>query len=119
MRRLLLLVMIALLPLRLWAADGMALQMAQAQLAASTVTAEAAAPHDCHTTMAAAPTEAGSEHESDSAAGHCFACHLCAAGVAAPLAAAQGRPASTALPLAPASRFASAEHRLVRKPPIA
>ena len=116
MRIWLLVILIALLPLRSWAGDAMAGQLLAQQLAAATQ-AEAAAPMaDCpgHAAMDAADagTDAG-------ASACCEQCQLCssvsprlAVGVALE------PPLTHARPIAAQPRFASASSLRLLRPPI-
>ena len=134
MRRLLLALMIVLLPLRGWLGDAMAMDLAAPAMQAVAAHAANAEPAHHggieHQADAATPpchedaqtpvtTHHGSEHPADHGHGHCTACQICHS-----VAATHG---SAALPvIAPRhaaprtvpARFASAEPRLVAKPPI-
>lgn len=114
MRIVLVVLMLALLPLRLWAAEGMAMRMAQEQLGASAATSM---PADCPM-MAKAGAVQDMQDEAPQASGQCASCHLCSASVcptpqavppgAAPAAAASG-----------SARYASADQPPDLRPPIA
>ncbi len=125
--------MLALLPLRMWAADGMAMRMAGAGLANASVSAQAghgmasmdmsSMPEDCP--MMAGKGESkthGHQPPGDESgpSGHatCLTCQLCAALATTfePSLARHAPP--TAKPLAALDRFASAEPRRESKPPI-
>lgn len=110
MRRLVLLLMIALLPARMWAAELMTLRMAEAELAPTAI----AMPADCPMLATA-----GADDQAAQPAGKlCIACPLCAAVAAAAIAVAGPAPAPLPASKAPASRYASAEARPEHKPPI-
>jgi len=83
MRTFTLFLMIALLPVRIWAADGMAVSMAKMEAAAAVVQdaqslrlQTANMPEDCPM-MAMDQADHGGEADARSAA-HCMACYLCA-----------------------------------------
>ena len=109
MRTVALLLMIALLPLRMWAADDMAIRMAQAGMVTM--------PEDCP--MMAASSGTGLQ-DSSTASTHasCLTCQLCAAFAANSM----GLAARHAQPMAPSDRashrFASADPLQELKPPI-
>jgi hypothetical protein len=131
-RSLVLILMIALLPLRMWASEGMAIQMAahgqqSSAMPADGPAAESAAPMS----MAGMSTEAmddcpmGAEghngspaEQSKGSAASCLTCQLCAALAALPVLSL----GSDAVPGSPtaavASRFDSADPVRERKPPI-
>ncbi|HEY8358300.1 MAG TPA: hypothetical protein VIL30_12655 [Ramlibacter sp.] len=114
MRTLVLLLMIALLPLRMWAADGMAVRMAQAQVSASQEM-----PADCPM-MAAAADEHGAhgDGESPASAEHCMTCHLSAAANAVPDVRLRQGPAPAGPPEPGSSRYLSAVVAPDLRPPI-
>ena len=138
MRHLLLVLMIALLPLRGWMGDAMATSMAAGQLQQQQVAAkmiaththeagaeghfghEAAAPeavqaaHDCAGDAADESSHAAGAHCESCAA--CQACHAVALSHSAP----DLNPVfnTPTLPHAAADQFASAEAALRQKPPI-
>lgn len=120
MRTVVLLVMIALLPLRMWAADGMAVRMAQAEaVTAAHAQGQAAMPDDCPMMANAGAADHGSQ-DAPPGQGHaaCLTCVFCAALAATGTPVAGGpAPAATPAPRGSAS-FASAEPRAVLKPPI-
>lgn len=120
MRRSILLLMLVLLPLRVWASDAMALRMVQVDMAtlqaAVTAVADQAMPDDCPMMSLATPAS-DDDHDPSTANAHCTACHLCAAAAADTTHAAQPRPLAGSMP-EPAARFLSADARLVLKPPI-
>jgi hypothetical protein len=118
MRTLVLILMIALLPARMWAAEGMAVRMASDQvMAASGASATGAMPEDCPM-MAKALGEAGSEDGAPQAATHCMACHLCAASACLPQVAFEQGPAPTGPPSASAAGFVDADLAPDLRPPI-
>ena len=123
MRTLVLLLMIALVPLRVWAADGMAVRMAQAGMAAPVDAADTrAAPEDCHMAMAAvhAAHSEGASHAPDdnTAAAQCMACHLCAACTVTAQARLGLGPAPAGPPEPFASHYQSADIARALRPPI-
>ncbi|RZJ21127.1 MAG: hypothetical protein EOO54_12620 [Haliea sp.] len=119
MRSFILILMIALLPLRMWAAEGMSQQMAAASSGAPAGMASmdsAAMPADCPF-MAA--TDGDPSGPSKDGAGVCASCQLCGAVAASEV----FESAPALLPrvlLAPrtADAFQSALPLLVDKPPI-
>jgi len=125
MRRWLLILMVALLPLRGWVGDAMAAQMLGQQLAAIESVAESAhreratghfdskdAAHDCHSAAPVADPAEGS-------CASCVQCQVCSALVlpsrVGPGAAVEAR----GLPATEGVHFASAPRAPVFKPPIA
>ena len=118
MRTLVLILMIALLPMRMWAAEGMAVSMASGQAAAAGVSAMEAMPEDCPM-MAKAQAGTGADDKSPQAASHCVACHLCAASACLPEVASEQGPAPTGPPALGSARYASAEVPRRLRPPIA
>ena len=118
MRTLVLILMVALLPLRLWAAEGMSVRMAQEQVAAASDASQAdRMPADCPM-MAKAAADNGSGDEAPQVAGHCVACHLCAASACLPDVAFDHARALAAPPLWSATGYASAEPEQALRPPI-
>ena len=118
MRTLVLILMIALLPMRMWAAEGMAVRMASDKaMSATSVSAMESMPEDCPM-MAKAKADAGSEDGAPQAAAHCMACHLCAASACLPEVAFEQGPAPTGPPVARGLSFASAELARDLRPPI-
>ena len=119
MRTLVLLLMVALLPLRMWAAEGMAVRMAQQQaVAAIGAAAMESMPDDCPM-MAKAKAEKGSGDDAPQAASHCMACHLCAASACLPEFAFEQGPAPTGPPETAVTSFDDAELAPDLRPPIA
>ena len=118
MRTLVLMLMIALLPMRMWAAEGMAVRMAADQAASgSGILAMESMPEDCPM-MAKAQAEKGSEDGAPQTASHCLACHLCAASACLPeVGLAQG-PAPTGPPAVSQPAYASADLARDLRPPI-
>jgi hypothetical protein len=112
MRRIVLVLMIALLPLRMWAAEDMAARMA-VQPPAAAAAMDAAMPADCP--MLHAQADDGSPSQQ---AGHCMACQLCAATAAPSTPVVSRGPAPGAPPPILAARFTSADVRHMHKPPI-
>lgn len=117
MRSFVLILMVALLPLRLWAAEGMSVRMAFDEAHAVIGAPVDSMPEDCP--MKARP-KAASDAGDDSAqsVSHCFACQLSAAS--APVAVANlGRgPAPAGLPSWSATLYASADLPRALRPPI-
>lgn len=120
--------MMALLPLRGWLGDAMAMQqMAPAmQAAAAAAPASAHAGHaamPCHDTNETAAPAAGTDGEAGShdshGHGHCTACQICHS-VAAGTNHAPPRPSAWrhAAPHTATPRFVSAEPRRLAEPPI-
>ncbi len=113
--RFFILVMIALLPLRAWSVERMAVHMAASEMAVAAGEPAAAMPADCpmHMTAAGDGTEPQAERG-------CQSCQLCMSlsPVTLPLLKAPGlRPLAAASPQA--DRYASAELARLVKPPIA
>jgi hypothetical protein len=134
MRRLLLALMILLLPLRGWLGDAMAMDLAAPAVQAVAVHVASAEPAHhggaehhadattppCHEdAQASAAAHDGGEHPAGHGHGHCTACQIChsVAATHGGTAPAVSAPRHAAPATAPA-RFASAEPRLVAKPPI-
>ena len=116
MRTLVLILMIALLPLRMWAAEGMAVRMAQDQVAAAGLSAAEPMPQDCPM-LAQAQAEPGSPDGAPTTA-HCMTCHLCAAAAClSEVAVAQG-PAPAGSPESRPSPYLSATLAPDLRPPI-
>lgn len=116
MRTLVLILMIALLPMRMWAAEGMAVRMAADRTAsAAGVSATDSMPADC---PMMAKAEAGSEDGAPQAATHCVACHLCAASACLPEVAFEQGPAPRGPPVASGLSYASADLARDLRPPI-
>lgn len=112
--RFFILVLIALLPLRAWSVERMAVHMAANEVAGATGEAVAAMPADCpmHMTAADDSTEPQAERG-------CQSCQLCMSLSPATLSLLKApglRPLSAASP--PADRYASAELARLVKPPI-
>jgi hypothetical protein len=120
MRAVLLFLMVALLPLRMWAADGMAVRMAHEQLhAASAAPANRAAmPDDCPMLQAHGDdtdTPAGSH---TAAGAHCSSCHLCAAATSSTPSARASVPSPTGPADVRPSRYSDAQLSRALRPPI-
>lgn len=119
MRRLLLIVvLLVMVPLRTWAGDAMAIQMAALSQASST----ASAPAPCHDAPAAA-SPATHDHRSHApcttTGTTCAACQACASvALLAPAALAEGPALPHALPRAGNARYTSVTVALSHKPPI-
>lgn len=120
MSRLVLVLLIALLPLRGWAAERMAVYMAASEAAAVAMVSEAQAmPADCPMLMQADNAEPGAD-QGDSKGHHgCHSCQLCMSLVAQ---ATEVQTAVIAEPFATATartdRFVSADLLRAVKPPI-
>jgi len=118
MRTLVLILMIALLPMRMWAAEGMAVRMAADPTAsASRISAMESMPEDCPM-MASAKAQEGSEGGAPQSASHCMACHLCAASACLREVAVEQGPAATGPPSARLHGYASADLARDLRPPI-
>jgi hypothetical protein len=116
-RRLVIVLMLALLPLRMWAAEGMLNGMALAGLGSPDAQA-ASMPADCPMLAASGHQPPQQGDQTGDVIVTCLSCQLCAAMATAPdlsldAACEHLRPA-----LAPAPRFASAHPLLDHKPPI-
>jgi hypothetical protein len=111
-RAAILILMIALLPLRLWAADDMAIRMAAQGDSAITAMAAESMPPDCP--MLAQANDTGQEGTSS----HCMACHLCAASAVFEHGAVLQVLAAASLTAEGVSRFASAVPPRDQRPPI-
>lgn len=116
MRTLALILMIALLPLRLWAADGMSVRMAHGEVVAAQQVAAHAMPDDCPM-MGNAPSDAAS-HDGSSPAPNCLTCHL-VASVSTPEPALPQAAAPSGPPRYGPSRYLSAQSAPDLRPPIA
>lgn len=125
MRAALVVLMLALLPWRLWAADAMAVRMAQADVAA-TVAAVPAASAEQPSSLAGMPADcpmlaalADDAQPGDGQAGvHCPSCHLCAASAFMPLPVAVQQPAPAGPPRQSAGRYTSTAPAPDLRPPI-
>ena len=117
MRTIVLVLILALLPLRMWAADGMAVRMAQEQAASAEMPAAHAMPEDCPM-MAQAGAEQGLHHEPSSEA-QCVTCYLCAAAASLPSLGLAHGAAPAAPPGSRLVRFASTDLAPDLRPPIA
>lgn len=110
--------MVALLPLRMWAAEGMAVRMAQDEIAAASGMAEMAAmPEDCPMMAQAQPASA-SQDDAPQNVSHCVACHLCAASACVPEIAFEQGPIPTGPPMARGPAYVSADLARDLRPPI-
>ena len=124
MRHLLLALMIALLPVRGWVGNAMAVDMAAQQVAMAqsmALNTEAPMPADCPMHAQAAADEAGTSQ--DTAAGpHCNGCDSCELCLALASFTWTQPPTATftpyAEPLASGTRFSSADSVSSLKPPI-
>lgn len=118
MRALVLILMIALLPMRMWAAEGMAVRMASDQaIAAAGVSARESMPQDCPM-MAKAKDQSGSRDDAAHTASHCMACHLCAASACLPEVAVDQAPPPTGPPVASGLSYVNADLARDLRPPI-
>ena len=117
MRTLVLILMIALVPMRMWAVEGMAVRMAADQSASAGISVMESMPDDCPM-MAKAKAETGSDDGGPQAATHCVACHLCAASACLPAVAFEQGPAPTGPPAASLPAYASADLARDLRPPI-
>lgn len=117
MRNFVLILMIALVPMRLWAADGMAIRMAQGELAVAEMSVTASMPEDCPM-MADARHADDSQDSSTSSEARCLSCHLCAATACVADRAVEPGPAPTGPPSFDAGRYVSAALAPALKPPI-
>jgi hypothetical protein len=117
MRTLVLILMVALLPLRLWAAEGMAVRMAVEPVAARAGgSSPVSMPDDCP--MVAEAKAVDGDGGGPGATSHCTACHLCAAAAGlAGFASVQG-PVPTGPPVSSTSRYVSAVLAADLRPPI-
>ncbi|MGJ7605426.1 hypothetical protein ACSFA7_13900 [Variovorax sp. LT1R20] len=132
MRTLLLALMIALLPIRGWLGDAMAVEMVRHSLPAASLVAEEASPASvaadahCHEAMEAADSgmDTMAHHDEGSSTDHqgcgtctaCQVCHTVALGGTPLIDIVHGAP--QAPPAAHTARFASAEPVPGLKPPI-
>jgi hypothetical protein len=121
MRRLvLLLILIALVPLRTWAGDAMAIQMAALASAAtlSTSANPLSAQSDCHE-MQAEPASAPLAGSTADPCATCASCQACfSAGIALLPRQAATQPLPHGVPHARSAHFTSAVLALGHKPPI-
>lgn len=122
MSRLFIIFLIALLPLRGWSVERMAVHMAASESAAQAMalgSEHAAMPDDCPMLIKAGASDKGAQHGDGKVQRGCQSCQLCMS-LAAPQA-----PAVKALSCGPlaalaarADRFASADLPRAAKPPI-
>ena len=112
MRTLVLMLLIALLPLRMWAAQDMGVQMAQQQAGSAQLM-----PADCPM-MAHAAAEDGAGGESPTSTAHCLACQLCAGAACLPDLAIAPSQAPAGPPATGTSRYLSAQLAPDLRPPI-
>lgn len=118
MRTLVLILMIALLPMRMWAAEGMAVRMAADQAGVATdVSAMESMPDDCPM-LSQAKAGVVSEEDAPKAASPCMACHLCATCACLPEVAFRQDPAATGPPVPGHSAYTSADQLRDLRPPI-
>ncbi len=121
MRHLIFALMIALLPLRGWVGDAMAVTMAAQQVSAVQASADVSAmPEDCH--MLSQSTHPAGEATSTGAGGHCADCNTCQLCLSFATLAVFDPPPAVFQPFAgpaPAgTRFNSADSVVSLKPPI-
>lgn len=120
MRRLLvLLVLITLLPLRSWAGDTMAIQMAAQTHRGVAAMASAPAEHaNCHEMQAEAP-QAAPDSQTQGDCATCIFCQACfTVAIALPAMPSGAQTLPHGLPLAGSAQFSSAILALSHKPPI-
>lgn len=113
MRTLVLMLLIALLPLRMWAAQDMGVRMAQEQMPSAQQM-----PPDCPM-MAQAAADEALDSESPASTAHCMACQLCAGAACVPDLAIAPASAPAGSPLAASHRYLSAQLAPDLRPPIA
>jgi len=116
MRTFVLILMIALLPLRMWAAGDMGVRMAQAEVAALQVSASDPMPEDCP--MMASATQHTGSHDDSHAIVHCMSCQLCVAGACNPELAFERDAAPTGPAATRANHYVSADLAPDLRPPI-
>jgi hypothetical protein len=116
MRTAVLIIMIALLPLRMWAAEGMAIRMAHEQPPAATMSSTESMPDDCPM-MAEAAAGHGSQDQPPTTA-HCLTCHLCAAAACLAEVAFEQGPTPAGPPDPRSNRYVSADLAPDLRPPI-
>lgn len=121
MRRLLLIVvLLVMVPLRTWAGDAMAIQMA-ARSSANTASSVISAPAPCHATPAQA-SPAAHDHSTHATHAPCASCAVCQACASVALLAPAPRALSPALPHALPQTghdlYTSVTVALSHKPPI-
>jgi hypothetical protein len=119
-RSLVLILMIALLPIRMWAAEGMSVRMAAqgpatVSMAMASLDAMDDMPPDCP--MRAA-TDSTPQDGSKGSAATCLSCQLCAALDVSPVFESGPGVSTAAPPLVESSRFHSADAVREHKPPI-
>ena len=118
MRALILIVMIALLPVRMWAAEGMSVRMAaQATASMSMDQTEAMDDMSSDCPMRAAAEKVRKDGSKSSVAA-CAACHLCAAVDVSPEFAPVSEPSRALRAILASSAFDSADPARENKPPI-
>lgn len=116
MRTVVLILMIALLPLRMWAAEDMAVRMAQADVSAAQMSPSDPMPEDCP--MMADATQHQESHDGSHAKVHCMSCQLCAAAACMPELAFERDVAPTGPAVTRASNYVSADLAPDLRPPI-
>jgi hypothetical protein len=118
--RLFIILLIALLPLRGWSAERMAVHMAVSESATSAMSAEHGTQHeDCAMMMAVDSSDTSSTDHGGKTERSCQTCQLCMTLAAHEIPAVQAigpAPHSVAIPRA--DRYTSAELTLAVKPPI-
>lgn len=115
------LLLVALLPLRSWAGDAMAIQMAASETQTAVTSTHQLAEHgNCHEAQAGADTLVAMPDGPTS--GHCATCVFCqacfTAALALPAATTDAQPLPYALPQADSGRYTSAILAQSHKPPI-
>lgn len=114
-----LILMLALLPLRSWAVGGMVVRMAQQQVvtAAAGPASMDAMPEDCPMMVQALHGGWSPGEDASADSSHCLSCTLCGASACAPEARFKQGPSPTGPPAASVSRFRSAELARQLRPP--
>jgi len=118
MRTLVLILMIALLPLRTWAAEGMTVRMAHVQVLAAQDSSGESMPEDCPMMARGAADPAGDPGTETGAGVHCNSCHLCAAAAGTPHVSRAAGAGSAHAPVRLGSRYLSADPTRDLRPPI-
>jgi len=119
MRTIVLVLLVALLPLRMWAAEGMAMHMAQAEMATALGGMSASTmPEDCPMMAKAAGDPSSQDEQASSDHANCLTCQLCAALATDSMATSPRHAHPMAPPRLAGHRFASADPLPELKPPI-
>lgn len=117
----LIVLLLVLIPLRTWANDSMAVQMATQGLASDPATQAQAADTVMPSAHCAemAPADPTPSTQDSQPCGHCALCQVCATlALVPPMHLAAVNPQAHVLPWAPAVQFASAALAIGHKPPI-